>query len=333
MVGGAFLAVDFSDMRARFPILFPAIGVPVLCVGIFFLVFLLEKKEDAENDQQKNRFQKVEFQTENEELEIARKDRFLESPFISVKLYEEAFRNAKRNVTHLSGRPIAGITSHHFLARDLIAGTVLFGSSPNVTRVIIVGPDHFEVEYPEGVIAFTSRLPWRTPFGEMLADPLFSSAPFSTVAQNDAVFFREHSIYTLVPFVKYFFPHASIAPIILKNTRNIPEKFEELGREIAENSGDEKTFVLVSSDFSHDVSVREARVLDKKSIAFLETFPVGGLSSVTNDCRSCLAFLMGYLEGKSVSFSLIENKTSADFGGDEKSVTSYVSGIFVEQGN
>lgn len=334
MVCGTLSAIGFSGMRARVSIFSLMVGVCFLYVGIFFFV-VLEGWGNRGNGRLEVRYQdqKTSLLAEDETMESSRDERFLESPFTSIESYDEAFRNAEKNAIPLHGRPIVGITSHHFLARDLIAGTFLSGESSGVTYVIIVGPDHFEAEYSEGTLAFTSKLPWRTPFGEMLVDPLFSSAAFPTVAESDTLFFREHSIYTLVPFAKHFFPRAFIVPLVLKNTRNTPKKFEELGRKIAEHFEDEKIFVMISSDFSHDVSAREARSLDKKSIASLRTLPMGDFSSATNDCRSCLAFLDGYLKGKLTSFSLIENKTSADFGGGADSVTSYVSGVFVEQGN
>ncbi len=78
-------------------------------------------------------------------------------------------------------------------------------------------------------------------------------------------FKNEHSIYALVPFVKYYFPEAKIVPIILKSSL-LQEQALKLGNAIAgqivANNLVESTLVIGSIDFSHYLSTEQANLKD-----------------------------------------------------------------------
>ncbi|MCL2191716.1 MAG: AmmeMemoRadiSam system protein B [Treponema sp.] len=83
------------------------------------------------------------------------------------------------------------------------------------SRVVVMGPIHSKLE--EGVFLSTSHS-FQTPLGDIPVDQevsgwLESYSPL--ISMNDIPHLHEHSIEVLLPFVKYFFPQASIVPILM----------------------------------------------------------------------------------------------------------------------
>ena len=249
---------------------------------------------------------------------------FLESFYRNKTDYEEAFAKVTGSVKETV---FAGIISHHFLAKDLIA-TFFAGIEPSsVEKVFIAGPDHFQRLADKEYDIATSLLDWQTPYGIFYANqPAINHLLGNPVVDsNDKIFRNEHSIYTLIPFAKKAFPQAKVVPLILKNSQSY-QQFFNLGKQISQ----EKSLLIVSSDFSHQVTALQAKENDLKSIEALTKMNIENLDNVTSDCKQCLAFLYGFIWGKSARFKLVDNKTSQDFGSQDKNnLTSYVSGYFI----
>lgn len=255
---------------------------------------------------------------------------FLESYFRNKNDYDESFSKFD-NVE--KKRVLAAITSHHFLAKDLIAQTFAGVEPKNVKRVIVVGPDHYHQLTGTKYFAQTTDTNWQTPFGNMDADTeIINALSQSNEILSDINAFRaEHSIYLLVPFAKKSFSEAKVVPIILRQKVDFPYYYK-LGKEISNTVKSEETLLVISSDFSHSASREQARLNDWKSIDLLKEMEMDSLNLVENDCKQCVAFLYGYLEGKNVDFELVSNRNSFDFSGESpQSVTSYVSVYFIER--
>jgi len=87
------------------------------------------------------------------------------------------------------------------------------GKSP--ARVVVMGPMHNGQE--KGIFLSNSHS-FQTPLGDITVDQeasgwLEAYSPLITV--YDIPHLHEHSIEVLLPFVKYFFPNASIVPILM----------------------------------------------------------------------------------------------------------------------
>jgi AmmeMemoRadiSam system protein B len=83
------------------------------------------------------------------------------------------------------------------------------------SRVVIMGPIHDNQE--EGLFLSNSHS-FQTPLGDIPVDQeasgwLESYSPLFKV--DDIPHLHEHSIEILLPFVKYYFPHAAIVPILM----------------------------------------------------------------------------------------------------------------------
>ena len=260
--------------------------------------------------------------------EIIQPASFLNSLYGSEEAYENVFANLPK--TSAGPDVLAGIVSHHFLAKQFIADFYNEIGNEKVFTVFLISPDHYNVLFPAGTIAYASKMPWKTPFGDIFSDKeaINSLIARENVMINDSAMGLEHGISVEIPFVKNFFPNAKIVPIVVKNNYSY-EKLFDLGKKL-KGLTNEKSILIVSSDFSHDATQKTAKANDKKSLEILRNLSLDKISEVTSDCVSCLAVMSGYLPNpKDYKFSLIGNKDSSDFlAGAEKTVTSYVSGFY-----
>ncbi|HTY13365.1 MAG TPA: AmmeMemoRadiSam system protein B [Candidatus Omnitrophota bacterium] len=247
--------------------------------------------------------------------------RALESFYRSRTDYDAAFRKCSGIKKE---KVVAGIISHHFLARDLIA-RFFSGIDPNgIDRVIIVGPDHFHAIKDPRVAAITTTLPWETPYGRLYAD---KRLPAGIAREYYVPFYTEHSIYTQVPFVKHAFPNASIIPLVLGHADR--REYYKIGRKLSALFPRERTLLVLSSDFCHHLSSREATIRDRASLGYLAGKDQKDVDKINCDCRNGVALLFGYLEGSAASLKLNANLNSGDFGGSgTDGVTSYVSAYY-----
>ena len=261
----------------------------------------------------------------------AYKQVFLASPFNNKEEYEDIFAKLQKPAENPEAK--AGIISHQFLARQLIADFYNKIESDKVSTIFLISPDHYGIFFPKETIAYTSYATWQTPFGDLPAnrkniDLLQANG---NIKNDDSLLGLEHGIYVEMPFIKNFFPNANIVPLLLNMSAG-DDNFIKLGEQLKNMAG-ESSILIVSSDFSHDMSVQEADINDKNSIEVLRNLKADKLNGVTNDCRQCLAVLSGFLPNdKNYSFNLMDNKNSFDFSGEDRnSVTSYVSGFYAEK--
>lgn len=254
---------------------------------------------------------------------------FLTTAYRNQAVYDRAFSSALREQKEVSAQAL--ITAHHFLAAPLIARSYAAVANKEVRRILLVSPDHFQTPFAPGQLAYTSDTPWDALFGILSTDQVFIKGitAHKEVINKKQPFLGEHGIYTEVPFLKHFFPEAQIVPLILKNTSN-DEDFVALGAALEQAALGTETLVVVSSDFSHHTTHVGAQEQDMASIGVLEHLRQGQFDKLHNDCRSCIAFLSGYLSSKDDQsvFHLLENKDATDFGGKNSDVTSYVTGYF-----
>jgi AmmeMemoRadiSam system protein B len=251
---------------------------------------------------------------------------YLQSFFHSRGLHEEAFAGAGP-VPPV--RIQAGIVSHHFLARKLIARFFAGLDPQGVHRLILLAPDHYRRLAGRPELWVTTLLPWQTPYGVLKADgPVIESLLHSgSGALNDDAFRQEHGAYLLIPFIKRTFPRASVVPLILRGSPDYA-RLAQWGAEL-KRAAPEGTILLVSSDFAHGVDAAGARRLDRESLSHLRQLRVPELKKIHSDFRPGLAALAGFLGTKPRDFLLVSHRTSADFGSREPgNLTSYIAAYY-----
>jgi AmmeMemoRadiSam system protein B len=182
-------------------------------------------------------------------------------------------------------------------------------------------------------MAETTNSIWHTPFGNLNPnqDLIYNLNNIQGVGLDTNLFRLEHGIFTLIPFTKKAFPNAQVLPLVLRQNNNYLY-FYNLGKKLSETTDLKHTVLIISSDFSHNVSIKTALENDQKSIKLLPSKKLEDVNAITNDCKQCTALLFGYLNNKNTNFKLIYNKNSFDLSGQNPGdVTSYVGAYFTQQ--
>lgn len=260
----------------------------------------------------------------------------VETEYLTAKHYlksdfEEAFE--KNKIGDTKGVS-AMVTSHHFLAKDLIAKTLAITDKNKIRKIILISPDHFKQIENKKCLIETANVNWTTDFGivEPETEVFKKIIKDKRVCQNAKGFKIEHGISVLIPFVKNYLPEASVLPMILKPKKDLSE-FYELGKKMAKLANKNETLLIVSSDFSHYIPDKKAKEQDKISEKVLEEKDDKKIDLINNDCQQCIAFLFGYLD-KFDKFELINNTNSFEISGENKDyVTSYINGYYVRVNN
>lgn len=252
--------------------------------------------------------------------------------FIDLKQFGRSW-SAAESVKAVSGKPVAGVVNHHFLAADLMARffRTLRLSRPDIKRLIIISPDHFRAG--RGAISMMDRA-YSTPDGTVAVasssvQALFDSG-FATLEDGE-MFEREHGIGALVPFIRHEFPAIEIVPIAVRGDidRQVAMNFSQVMVDIFDDS----TFVLVSSDMSHYLSEAQALNNDETTLKAFASLDVKFLSSANDDFVDNgvgLLIMKTVLEkdDKRFSFKLLDHSISSRYGADKISTTSYINGFW-----
>lgn len=222
------------------------------------------------------------------------------------------------------------LVSHHLLAAEGIVGLFDRLRAQEVQTVVIIGPNHFSAGNYWGLI---SKYAYETPYGRLEPDLRLINKLLEDgwVKNEEKPFQEEHSISTLVPFVKKTFPAAKVAPIILKMDTN-EEWAEQMGLRLAKYLT-EDCLVLVSVDFAHHVDYETAVAYDQHSLAVLNGFDLGQVYEMEVDSPASIYALFTYLKQKEKDqFVLVENTNAAEIleWYEYDDVTSYIFGYFVD---
>lgn len=235
----------------------------------------------------------------------------------------------RKEVPVFSSKVYGGTVSHHFLMAKEIAEFFAPLREQKIKTVVIVGPNHFNLGKSNIQV---SALPYKTPWSEIYPDgKIIDKLVQDKVAVNfEAAFSREHSISTLVGFVKYYLPDAKIVPIILKKTTP-KEQAEKLSQELTKILPG-NSLVLSSVDFSHHLNVDSADYHDVKSISAIGNFDYDGLFRSEIDSPMSVYVLLKYLETKDAKHLNYSHFNSADILQNPQSddVTSYVFSHFTK---
>ncbi|WP_067052604.1 AmmeMemoRadiSam system protein B [Methanofollis ethanolicus] len=180
---------------------------------------------------------------------------------------------------------------------------------------IIIGPSH------HGFTTSASAIPWETPLGIVDVDADLVQA--IGVPIDDDAHATEHSIEVQVPFIKYHFPRARIAPIMMGDQSL--RSAEKLAKAIvaAVRKTGRKVRIVASSDFSHYIPEDLAHHVDLQAIEALKTLDVPefyrkieyldvsacGYGPIATMVLACKAF--GATEGRLLTYT-----TSGEVTGD-----------------
>jgi AmmeMemoRadiSam system protein B len=254
------------------------------------------------------------------------KNDVIEPVFIDHKQFANT---ATVSTKEIKEYPIAGIVNHHTLAMDLQAG--FFKSlkmiRPDVKTFVIVSPDHFLA----GADVSTHAYPYLTQAGTVKTRALPMDGIYE--AQNVRVFSIEHGVGALAPFIAREFPKAEIIPVFIR-----PEAGDDALINLAsaiKQLMDQNVFIIVSSDMSHYLTDKQARINDQVTLRWINNNNWQMLSLANDDYTDSakgfetMQYLFDDLQFKP-KFILLDYAVSTDYGGDKAETTSYITGFFVE---
>ena len=198
---------------------------------------------------------------------------------------EELFHRTKSEIAQYpkdEERDIRGVViPHHLLPGHIIAGTLREVSPQEISRIILLGPDHYQRSQQS--IA-TSDYAWETPFGSVLCDSqsmaLLEKETF--IKKEPKVLEYEHSVSGLMPYIKYFFPDTAVTPLVIRPdiTNEEVQRMSEILRSLLKEEG---VLLVASVDFSHYLFSEEARENNKKTKTIMENREYGTLRSLNSD--------------------------------------------------
>ena len=220
-----------------------------------------------------------------------------------------------------------GIVSPHagYIYSGAVAGKAFGAISPGFSGTfVVIGPSH------RGFMTCVSQVPWDTPLGVVENDEEFVEALDIDVDERSHQ--NEHSLEVQMPFIRYRFPHARIAPILMghqeiSGARSIADKIVAAVRRTQRD-----VRIVASSDFSHYVQEQIAKDNDHYAIEPLTRLDVeeffrrvaerdisvcgyGPIGSMALACGE-----MGAKEARLVSYA-----TSGDVTGDRREVVGYAA--------
>ncbi|HVW66549.1 MAG TPA: AmmeMemoRadiSam system protein B [Candidatus Peribacteraceae bacterium] len=227
------------------------------------------------------------------------------------------------------------VVPHHLTATTDIAAGIAMLKHQSFKRILLISPDHFH-KCP--TIICTVNAEYQTQFGTVRADPqLVDQLALSnlTTVEPD-LFTNEHGIYAVLPFIKHYFPSVSVTPMVLSQDHPWLSSSGDLLDSISALT-EEKTMVIVSSDFSHYLPLKNAQQEDEKTAETLFAGDLKGIARLDDpsqsDCPGCL-WLLGSLakEGGFYNPSVILHTNSATILGDPtvRSTTSHFAMVWYQ---
>ena len=221
------------------------------------------------------------------------------------------------------------IVSHHFFAEREITDLFFRLRGQKISTIVIIGPNHFNAGNGPVLV---SKKDYSTPWGDLKTDTqLAKRLVESGLAQNEEQpFEKEHSISTLVGFIKYIFPDVKILPIIIKRQADLASA-ERVGEWLAKELPAD-ALVLVSADFSHHFDLPVTELHDAQSLPVLEKLDIVQTKNIQVDSPQSLAALFKYLQSRQAEAFRYFNTNSARLGNnlDSTDVTSYFFGYYIQ---
>jgi MEMO1 family protein len=227
-------------------------------------------------------------------------------------------------------RVCGGILTHHFLASGLMVrffAGLSRQSSPET--IILVGPNHFH----QGLANISiSSLPWKTPFGILQTDRQLARqiAKAIQLPEDTEAFTGEHSVGVLIPFLKYYFPHSRVVPVLIDVNADT-NRLHRLREVLSAQMKNPTTLLLLSMDFSHDSVAAIAEARDEQAQEVISSMDASKTSDLHVDCRKGLWLVLELLkEPKCDRVQINEHTNSAQLMGkpDQPNVTSYFTIYF-----
>lgn len=182
----------------------------------------------------------------------------------------------------VNGDVLCGTVPHHLTAGHMISGffKTAAESRPDVETVVIVAPMH----YPSDNTLCTSEKDWAAPRGRLETDNEITALFKDKLgaAADDEMMQYDHSASAHIPFVKYYFPEAKSACLLVSPREN--EDFPQRLAEVLTEAAEMKSCLFVFSiDFSHYLPPQIADMHDSETLEAVLSGDTAAIERMTND--------------------------------------------------
>jgi len=226
------------------------------------------------------------------------------------------------------GKVVGGVVPHHMLAGDLIADAFecFVENSEGVNTVVLIGPNHPDLG---GGYAIVADSDFDVGFGILKSDyDLVSDLVLknSLVVDNNIIK-NEHSVTTLMPYVKKYFPDAKIVPVVIHSSQGM-KRSAILGESLKRDG----VLVVASVDFSHYLDREETEKNDlvtKEALVSRDYDSIFEMNSDYLDSQGSILTMFSYADLYSAETEIIKNTNSARIVGDDFGLnTSYFTILY-----
>ena len=173
---------------------------------------------------------------------------------------------------------LSGITvPHHLLADRLVALGFRAAAGQIYKRIVILTPDHFrKADRPFA----TTRRGFETVKGRVANDTAAVSRLLTAGdwIEESCLFDKEHGIRAMLPFVKHYFPDATIVPVAI-SIRADRSDWDRMADALAPLI-DRDTLIVESTDFSHYLPQHEARRFDQQTLNVLASGSLDAIAAL-----------------------------------------------------
>lgn len=222
-----------------------------------------------------------------------------------------------------------GIIPHHLLADFAIEQFFAWEKTFSPETVVIIGPNHFE----KGEMVLSTKVMWPTEKGivEPETEIIKKLSENGLAILNEKILLEEHSINTIMPFIKTYFPKARVVPIIFRKNVGLTT-LQILTDELLKNIH-KKTIFIASVDFSHYLNSEESDKKDAESLSAMKNFDYSKLMSFESDHldspAAVVALLLLMQKNGYKDFEVLFHSNSGEILKNSSSpVTSYFTILF-----
>ncbi|MEF3244839.1 MAG: AmmeMemoRadiSam system protein B [Caldisericaceae bacterium] len=220
----------------------------------------------------------------------------------------------------------AGVVPHHLLASDIILNFFKNLRMDESDVIVLLSVDHFYQCNSKGVDFITTDL---TNFKDFQVERgvIKGLANNFSLLENNAMLSLDHGIVDILPFLKLYFPHIKLVPVIISRSLTF-EKAKQFTETLFTLSK-AKTTVIASVDFSHDLPEEIAKLHDERSIRLFLNFEEEGFSNIDVDSPQALFIARYFAKLKGAdSFTVIGKENSNNYLKEKQpQTTSYFSAL------
>ncbi len=181
----------------------------------------------------------------------------------------------------------AMIVPHHLTASESIASGIKMLTVQKPSTIVLLSPDHF---YQCPTVLCTTDHNFRTLRGDV---PVEKTAAQAFITNEPDLFLKEHGIGAVLPFIAHYLPGTKVLPLVLSQKQWRASEAELLT--LFQSLYDAGAVFVVSSDFSHYLSLNEADEKDEATAKALFASDLEAIAAFDNpsqsDCPQCLYLL------------------------------------------